>query len=276
MRSGLAAGTIHRPHLFGNTVQRSHPGWWMSAGAAVAWIALIAQAISGLASSHTGSPAMSDMPAMAAMSHDGNHRMDGAGHAGVGWAWSCHWMLMVAAMMWPLYAMPTAAIARASFRRWRVVSVGAFVVAISALWLVFGFAARAVYLLGGTAVAARVWSTSWLVVAMAATLSAWRARALRKCSLVGVQAPYGRRALVTAAHTATRQWPRCMVLCGPVMVAMVAAHQLPLMLGGSAAVLWEQRHPRAWRDPVPLFIMTATAVAVAASSLWQGTAALML
>ena len=55
------------------------------------------------------------------------------------------------------------------------------------------------------------------------------------------------------------------------MVAMVAAHQLPLMIGGSAAVWWEQRHPHAWRDPVPVTILAATAALVLGTYLWKGT-----
>jgi hypothetical protein len=248
----------------------------MSAGAAVAWIALVMAAVSdSLMSAHMSSPTM---PAMAGMAPDDGHNMNmgAAGHAGDAWGWSGHWMLMVAAMMWPLYEMPAAAIAQASFRRWRVVVVATFVAVVSALWLGFGYIARAVYLLVGTAVPPWVWAVSWLVVAMAATWSAWRARALRKCLRVGVLAPYGRRAIVTAAHTAARQWPRCMLLCGPVMVATVAVHHLPLMLGGSAAVWWEQRHPRAWRDPVPVAILAATGVVVVAGVLWKGAPALML
>jgi hypothetical protein len=60
------------------------------------------------------------------------------------------------------------------------------------------------------------------------------------------------------------------LLCGPVMLAMVAAHSLPLMIGGSAAVWWEQRHPRAWRDPVPVVVLAATAVGLVVAAEWPG------
>jgi hypothetical protein len=43
---------------------------------------------------------------------------------------------------------------------------------------------------------------------------------------------------------------------------MVGAHQLPVMVGGSAAVWWEQRHPRAFRDWVLVAILAATAIVI--------------
>jgi hypothetical protein len=273
MSTTLVAAATRWPWTRSGAVKRSHPGWWMSAGAAVAWTVLVIATVTGWPmSSHMSSPAMPPMAGMAPSGQD----MGAAGHAGDAWGFSGHWMLMVAAMMWPLYEMPAAAIAQASFRRWRAVTVGTFVVVLSASWLVFGYIARAAYRLVGTALPPWVWAVSWLAVAIAATWPAWRARALRKCRRVGVQAPHGRRAIVTAAQNAVRQLPRCMLLCGPVMVAMVAAHQLPLMLGGSLAVWWEQRHPRAWRDPVPAVILAVTGVVVLAGLLWKGAAAAML
>ena len=133
---------------------------------------------------------------------------------------------------------------------------------ISGFWLGFGVAARGVYLLVPAAVPVWTWPMVWVIASIAATRSVWRARVLRRCLPVGVVAPFGHRAIVTAAGTAARQWPSCLLLCGPVMMAMVGAHHLPIMLGGSAAVWWEQRHPRSWRDPVPVAILAATAILV--------------
>ncbi|MDT5264601.1 MAG: hypothetical protein QOI90_1227, partial [Mycobacterium sp.] len=209
----------------------------------------------------------------------GHH--DGTGHAGHAMAhpavgepaivglWIGHWLLMVVAMMWPLYAASTAALARATFRRWRVAAVAAHVGAITALWLAFGVVGRGVYLLVENFVPAWVWSVAWLVVAVAVTWSMWRARLLRTCGRIGVIAPAGRRALITASGSGVRMFPRCVALCGPVMLAMVSSHQLLLMLGGSAAVWWEQRHPRAWRDPVPVALLVITAVVLVATTFWK-------
>jgi hypothetical protein len=118
-------------------------------------------------------------------------------------------------------------------------------------------------------VPAWVWSVAWLVVAVAVTWSMWRARLLRTCGRIGVIAPAGRRALITASGSGVCMFPRCVALCGPVMLAMVSSHQLLLMLGGSAAVWWEQRHPRAWRDPVPVALLVITAVVLVATTFWK-------
>jgi hypothetical protein len=175
---------------------------------------------------------------------------------------------MVVAMMWPLYALPAAGVARASFRRWRPVTVTAYVGAITLLWLAAGVLARMGYQLVEPVVPAWLWSAAWLVLAAAATRSVWRARLLRTCGRLGVVAPAGWRGLRTAAQCGLQAWPRCALLCGPVMLAMVATHSLPLMISGSAAVWWEQRHPRTWRDPVPAAVLTVTAVVLAAAAWW--------
>ena len=231
----------------------------MTAVAVIAWMGLVGW---GVADAWMSAPT-------AAHHHHGGHPM-GAGHPGGGWAWTFHWLLMVIAMMWPLYGGVVAAITTASYRRWRVITVGVFVVVITALWLLFGLTVRAAYLVVQGAVPAWMWSLGWLAVAIVVTRSMWRAHLLRTCRRVRVLAPAGRRAIITAADTAARSWPRCVVLCGPVMVAMVAAHQLPLMIGGSAAVWWEQRHPHAWRDPVPVTILVATAALLLGTYLWKG------
>jgi hypothetical protein len=254
IRSAVAAATRRR--LSGSQLRRTHPGWWMSAAAAVAWIALV---VSSVTESATAKHAPS-MTGMSGMPHQAEHH---GAHDGAA-AWTGHWALMVVAMMWPLYGIAAAAIAAATFRRWQVITVATFVMVISVLWIGFGWAARAAYLLLHPPPA--WWALAWLAVAIASTRSLWRARALQRCLRMSVLAPCGGRAIVTAAQTAAREWPRCLLLCGPVMVAMVSAHQLVVMIGGSAAVWWEQRHPRAFRDPVPVAILVGTTAFVLATS----------
>jgi len=228
----------------------------MSAMAAVAWIALIVLHVNDFAVV-THSPPMADMPDMPDMpAHAGHHHGSHENPT----AWTGHWALMVVAMMWPLYASAVAAIAAATFRRWQVVSVAAFITVTSALWIGFGWVIRGVFLLVHPP--AVWWAVAWLAVAIASTHSLWRTRALQRCLRISLIAPSGYRAITTSARTATRAWPRCALLCAPVMMAMVGAHQLALMVGGSVAVWWEQRHPRAFRDRVPVAILLATAVVV--------------
>jgi hypothetical protein len=189
--------------------------------------------------------------------------------------WLGHWLLMVAAMMWPLYAASTAALARATFRRWRVVAVAAYIGTITGSWLVFGLVGRLVFSVVENIVSPVVWSLAWLMVALAVIRSMWRGRLLSTCSRIGVVAPAGRRALISASGSGARVFPRCVALCGPVMLAMVSSHQLPLMVGGSAAVWWEQRHPRAWRDPVPVTLLIITAMALLATTYWRDSSWVM-
>ncbi len=236
-----------------------HPGWWLTALAGIAWVALIGWSIAG---GSTG-PHHAAAHAGHAMTHPA-----AGGSAGI-WPWIGYWLLMVVAMMWPLYATATAALARMTFRRWRIAAVAAHVGTITGLWLAFGLLGWVAFRLVENLVPAWAWSVAWLVVAVAATTSLWRTRLLRACGRIGVIAPAGRRALVTASGSGAGAFPRCVALCGPVMLAMVGSHDLLLMLGGSAAVWWEQRHPRAFRDPVPVSLLVITVVMIMATTFWK-------
>ena len=193
MRTALRLPAGVRRSSSGATIRRSHPGWWMTAAAMVAWMVLLGWSV---ADAVTATPTAA-IPAHT-MSHHGGHPMGGAdAHPhGLG-AWAVHWTLMVIAMMWPLYGSIAAAITAASFRRWRVMTVAVFVAVITALWLVFGLAARVAYVLVQAAVPSWVWSLGWLLVAIVATRSMWRARLLRTCGQVRVLAPAGRHAIAS-------------------------------------------------------------------------------
>jgi hypothetical protein len=244
-------------------IAETHPGWWLYAAAGTAWVVLVVWAVVDVAPAHDTSamPAMANMPAMPTVPPPVHH------HAHGWWAWGAHWVLMVVAMMWPLYAASAAALRRTVFRRWQAATIAMYLATLTALWLAVGYSARGVYLLAAPVIPAWAWSAGWLVVAIAALRSLWRARLLWTCQQVKTLAPSGRRALTGAAVLAARAWPRCAALCGPVMIAMAAAHPLPLMVGASAAVWWEQRHPRAWRDPMPVALLGGTLIATVSLSL---------
>jgi hypothetical protein len=258
--SAVPTPTMPRQRLR-DSLSRRYPGWWLTAAAAGAWVALLAGSFIGMTSIRHGEAGHAG--------HDMAHPT--TGESASAWPWVGHWLLMVVAMMWPLYAAGSAALARATFRRWRVAAVAVHVGTITGLWLAFGLIGRGACLLVEEFVPAWVWSVAWLAVAAAVTWSMWRARLLRTCRGVGVVAPAGTRALITASVGGAQMFPRCVALCGPVMLAMVSSHQLVVMLGGSAAVWWEQRHSRAWRDPVPLAVLVVTAAAVAVMTFWKDT-----
>jgi hypothetical protein len=249
---------VQRPPFRGK-LAGPHRGWWLTAVAGIAWVVLIGWSVADASTGRHHPPG-----------HAGHAMADPAAGDSAGvWPWIGHWLLMVVAMMWPLYATSTAALARMTFRRWRVAAVAAHVGTITSMWLAFGLVGWGAFLLVENSVPTWAWSVAWLVAAVAVTRSMWRTRLLRTCGRIGVIAPAGRRALVTASGSGVRMFPRCVALCGPVMLAMVSSHELVLMLGGSAAVWWEQRHPRAFRDPVPVSLLVITAVMLIATTFWR-------
>lgn len=236
----------------------------MSAAAAMSWALLVVFDVTGPVSRAPGPSQMSHQ--MTAMDHHAHSSSHPTIFGAITSSWVTHWALMVAAMMWPLYSRRAAVIARHSFRRWRVPLVITFVAVITALWLVIGLAAHDAYRLLPAMAPAWAWPMAWLAVAVLATRSMWRHRVLGRCQAAAtVVAPCGRRGVAGAARAAVRDWPSCFLLCGPVMLAMVGAHELLIMVGGSVAVWWEQRHPHAWRDPVPVAALVAAAAGVAAA-----------
>ncbi|WP_214405411.1 hypothetical protein [Pseudonocardia lacus] len=187
----------------------------------------------------------------------------GAGHGGAvePWraGWLLTWLLMVVAMMWPLAAPALAVVTGRAFRAWRVRLVATCLGVFTLLWVAAGLAVAVAAHVLAVPAAGGVWALGWVLVALVAGRSARRARLLWKCTEVPGVAPGGARGLASAAIAGAVAWRRCALLCGPVMTAMVLAHDPLLMLGASAAAWWEAAHPRAWRDPVPALLLAAVA-----------------
>jgi hypothetical protein len=174
-------------------------------------------------------------------------------------AWLLTWLLMVAAMMWPLAVPALRVVSRAAFRSWRGRLVATCLGTVTALWVAAGLALASVAHLVAVPAGSRWWQLGWLAAAVLAGRSGRRARVLWRCARIPPVAPGGRRGLASAAVAGVVTWRRCMLLCGPVMAAMVVGHDPVLMLGASLAVWWEAAHPRAWRDPVPALLLVAAA-----------------
>jgi hypothetical protein len=217
------------------------------AGSAVAWVVLTVWAV---------------RDGWAAAGHSAHHGAPPQGGLVVEpWraGWLLTWLLMVAAMMWPLAAPALVVVSRSAFRPWRVGLVATCLGTVTVLWVAAGLAVASVAYLLAVPAGSRMWQLAWVAVAVLAGRSAWRARLLWRCAKIPAVAPCGVRGLVSASIAGAVTWRRCALLCGPVMAAMVVSHDLVLMLGASLAAGWEAAHPRAWRDPVPAMLLAAVA-----------------
>jgi hypothetical protein len=184
--------------------------------------------------------------------------------------WISTWLLMVVAMMWPLTVPTVGAIARSSFRGW-CTRLGAVCLAtVTILWLAVGLAgavlAQALSIPSGSF----AWQLSFIALALVAYGSARRSRLLETCLRLPALAPGGRRGVETAVRAGVLTWRRCALLCGPVMLAMTVGHSFALMVPASLAAWWEAWHPRAWRDPVPVVLVTAAGAGLAVAALLGG------
>ncbi|ANJ26674.1 DUF2182 domain-containing protein [Agromyces aureus] len=184
--------------------------------------------------------------------------------------WIAGWLLMVVAMMWPLLVPLARRIAAGSFPRWRL-GLPLIAVGVSTLlWLSFGLVAGAFAQLAAIPVGSLWWQLAALSVAALARWSAWRARLLTTCAKTPPVAPSGRRGIRSAARAGAIEWRRCAILCGPLMLAMVPGHGVVVLAALSLSVWWEARHPRAWRDPVPLALIAVAGIGAVGQALLGG------
>jgi hypothetical protein len=187
--------------------------------------------------------------------------------------WVGLWLVMVAAMMWPLAVPSLGALSRATYRGWRVRLVLAALATVTALWLVAGLLAASLAQLARVPGDSWWWQLGWVTVALVALRSTHRARLLWLCLQLPPLAPGGRRGLLTSVQAGAVTWRRCALLCGPVMAAMVVGHSPVLLVCSSAAAWWEAAHPRAWHDRVPLLLLGLAALwlvtTVAARGVWH-------
>ena len=185
-------------------------------------------------------------------------------------AWIGAWLLMVVAMMWPL-AIPTVdAIARSSFRGWRIRLGVVCLMTVTILWLAFGIAGGLLARAPSVSAGGVWWQVGFICLALLAFRSARRSRLLETCLRLPTLAPGGRRGIVTATRAGVVTWRRCALLCGPLMLAMAVGHSLVLMICVSLVAWWEAWHPRAWRDPVPVLVVSVAGVWIAITALFEG------
>lgn len=173
--------------------------------------------------------------------------------------WLLAWLLMVAAMMWPLTAPALVVVSRGAFRAWRAPLAVTCLGTVTVLWVIAGLAIASLAHVLGVPALSRIWQIGWVAVALLAGRSARRARVLWRCTKIPAVAPGGARGVVSASIAGAVTWRRCALLCGPLMAAMVVGHDPVLTLSASFAAWWEAAHPRTWRDPVPTLLLTVAA-----------------
>jgi hypothetical protein len=221
---------------------------------AAAWVALAGVLVSGWAGS-------GDM-------HEHMHMSTALDAWSAGWVGM--WLVMVAAMMWPL-AVPTVdALSRATYAGWRTRLVLTCLATVTVLWLAAGLLVAGLAQLAGVPAGSGWWQLGWVAVALVALRSARRARLLWLCLQLPPLAPGGRRGLVSSVRAGLVTWRRCALLCGPVMAAMVVGHDPVLLVCSSLAVWWEAAHPRAWHDRVPVLLLAGAAAWLVLGEVWTG------
>ena len=232
-------------------------------GAVLAWIALVGMSLpigpGGVAMHVHGSKpptgAVTDAAAAASVTA-----------LTLGWVGA--WLLMTAAMMWPLIAPTVDRVAQAAYPQWRIALAATTLATATALWLVLGLVAAMAAHIGSVPLGSVWWQLAFLGVAAVAWGSARRRRLLAMCAKLPPIAPGGARGLRTAVRVGAVSWRRCALLCGPLMIAMVVGHNPVVLAAASASVWWEAWHPRAWRDRVPLALILVAGLGVIAGEVW--------
>lgn len=235
-----------------------HPEWWVYAlaGLAAAWLALpvVVDAVTGAVGAHPH-----DHPGHAHTgAHAGDAPVDMAAGSGapVSSAWSAlaawsdawqRWTVMVAAMMLPVVATQVRGVAVRSVWSRRHRSALAFLVGFLAVWFAVGGLAVAIPVAGGSPAPSGLWTAGALLLAAGWHVSPVRRRVLRRCGAVRLGPTTGSAADLDCARAGLRSGLRCVVTCGPMMVAMVVSHSLLLMVGLLVVMLSERS-----RGPDPL------------------------
>ncbi|WP_292833514.1 DUF2182 domain-containing protein [Microbacterium sp.] len=169
--------------------------------------------------------------------------------------WMGTWLLMTAAMMWPLLVPVVDRVSRAVRPRWRPALTSVVVIVATTLWFAVGFAGALAAQVAGVPSGSVGWQLAFIAAAAIAWRSARRNRLLARCAKLPPIPPAGLRGVRGAARVGYVSWTRCALLCGPLMLATVVGHNPLVMIAASASVWWEAWHPRARRDRVPLALI---------------------
>lgn len=207
-----------------------HPEWWSLGLSAAAWLMFVYRAAGSVL--YTG------------YGHSG-HVAHRAAHVGSHWDEQAFWWLvMVAAMMFPLVRDSIRTTAVRSLWRRRHRAIGGFLIGYFGPWLIFGVVAsgmvaavRTQILLLPTTAAALGFG-----VALLWQITGVKRRAMLSCHRTMPLAPVGWRAHRDCLHYGWVVGRSCVVSCWALMLAcMLSGHSLPAMLSVTA-VGWAERN----------------------------------
>jgi predicted metal-binding membrane protein len=217
-----------------------HPEWWVYAVAAGAWLWLVLLPTGGGTMAHDSHTGHGDMAGMAMPSATESFPA----------AWSAAWggwVLMVLAMMLPVVAPQVRTLALRSLWTRRERSAAFFTVAYVSVWAAAGAMLLAVLVALDAEPLGTPWLIGFLLGAALWQVSTPRRRFMRRCGSLRLRRPSGLAADLNCLRVGVSSGARCLVTCGPLMLAMVASHSLLLMVGLLGVMLSERgRGP----DPV--------------------------
>lgn len=225
-------------HVAGN-----YPQWWTVVLSASAWLALFVlphrvHAVGGAGGHHTSTAAPFGIAADAIA-----------------------WLLMIAAMMFPLILGPIEVTAARSLWKRRHRAVAGFLIGYATCWLIPGVAVAVLF----AQFRANGVQSSAAAASAALTIAAlWqgtviRARAVRACHRTMPLAPTGWRADRDCVRYGWTTARHCIVSCGPVMIACAVNHSaFTAVTAGSIALV--ERHavrPNQWTLSLALGALAA-------------------
>jgi predicted metal-binding membrane protein len=163
--------------------------------------------------------------------------------------WAAEWVLMIAAMMFPLLVPMVRHVAARNFATQRERSVGLFVASYALVWLVAA-AASSVALVAVRAAFQAVDLAAWTGLVCCALAAAWqlsaaKVRAVNRCHGTVPLRPWAPAAARDAIGFGLLHGTRCVRACLPVMVLPLAGgHGLAAMTAVFAILLAERARPK--------------------------------
>jgi hypothetical protein len=228
-----------------------HPEWWVIASSLAAWgVMFYLQAASREHSRHLHGVAPS------VWSHE-----------------FAHWMAMIPAMMFPLLVSPLRIVAARSLWRRRDRAILEFLLGYLAAWallgigVIFAFLTSEQYLFGSQALRL---GASLFAVSFAAMwqVTRWKRRAMTACDFTMAISPVGWRASLDCVGYGLAMGRRCIISCGPIMVAMALCPHNVLIAIAVTALLMAERYSSHFQYPaVPTWTAGAIVIVLGAAIL---------